>query len=389
MNRVRIVGLGAAALGVAVFAGSQFQALQGGMPPAPDAPQALAMGAPADGAVERPTLMQAGALAGAEQGQAEMPVGAATGIQLAGIDTSGLDPTRMLGEPPLAGAAVLAPPLNAGSVEPGALQVPRILEGLARPEASAPPFAPAESTMTQADMSTVPLDETLEAELNACAVWLVVTPAAGAMLDASVYAPCDRQANVEISHAGLTFDARLGDDGQLLTQIPALAAEGVVEIRFADGRVSTDQTPVTGLADIDRVALQWNAPISVALHAYEFGAQFGEPGHIHAGNPQAPGAQSRGFLTLLGNVDQPGARLAQVYSYPRGTSPRTGQVSLEIEVPVTDASCGQSLQAHAFELYGGAGGQVRAINLEMPACDNAGGYVVLPGVLPDLQIALN
>ena len=409
MKRVRIVAFGAAALGVAVVAGSQFQSLQGGMPPAPGAEQPIAMAGQSVDA-DRLSLVQAGALPAPDQGQPLLPPGvlaAETGVpmpmpgaqptamggqndlQLADLNLNPVAPLQPMGNAPLSGAAVLTPPSGIPPVDLGAQPVPRILEGLARADESAPSFAPVQSTMAQAAVETVPLDSTLEAELNACAVWLVVTPAPGAMLDASIYAPCDRSAQVQVSHAGLTFDAQLGDDGQLLTQIPALSVEGLVEMRFADGRVASDQTPVTDLADIDRIALQWNAPISVALHAYEFGAQYGDPGHIHAGNPQVPGAQGRGFLTLLGDVNRMGSQVAQVYSYPRGQSPLTGQVSLEIEVPVTQLSCGQVLQAHAFELFGGNSGQVRAINLEMPDCENASGYVVLPGVLSDLQIALN
>ncbi len=66
----------------------------------------------------------------------------------------------------------------------------------------APPLRP---SAAPAAAATVPLDPQLQAELNACAVWLVVTPAANAMLETSVYAPCDAGEQVTLSHAGLTF----------------------------------------------------------------------------------------------------------------------------------------------------------------------------------------
>ena len=84
-----------------------------------------------------------------------------------------------------------------------------------------------------------------------------------------------------------------------------------------------------------------------------------------------------------------GSQLAQVYSFPRRAGSQQGQVVLEIEVPVTDASCGAPLQVGAIEVHGTVSAQARQIRLEMPACDGNGGYLVLPGVLAELQIALN
>lgn len=262
-----------------------------------------------------------------------------------------------------------------------------LLEALS-PAAPLPPFAPRPlSAEPQAPVQ--PLDSQLQAELDACAVWLVVTPAPGAMLDLSVYAPCDQGQAVEISHAGLFLDARTGADGQLVMQIPALATEAALTITFADGRTLSDTAIVPDLAQHERVVLQWAAPASLLLHAYEFGANYGDNGHIHAGHPLAPGIQGHGFLTVLGDATIPQARLAQVYSYPVETAGRGGQVTLEIEAPVTEASCGGPLIATAYEMLSGTAAQPRTIRLDMPDCDGTGGYLVLRNVLPDLVVAMN
>ena len=140
---------------------------------------------------------------------------------------------------------------------------------------------------------------------------------------------------------------------------------------------------------IERVVLQWQAPAALQLNAYEFGAGYGDVGHVYAGAPRSAGLTDQGFLTVLGDPGIERAHLAQVYSYPRGETPRNGRVALEIEAPVTDAICGQPLTANTIELHGTASAQVRQIRIDMPACDGQGGYLVLPGVLPELQIALN
>lgn len=444
MNMVRIVALGVGAVGVAVVAASQFQGAQIGdaaqaqlTPAVPSGvmiqQQATALvSTPATSDSARPTLVAAATMAmpsdsAAGQGSVAEPIiaqgatgatapsvplmtdttsAAATpvapglntsipavsspataGAPMTDVATTSLaaatDPV-----PPLGHATVLMPPETPAiaTVPQDALRSPEVLEHLAHGH---------EYNLHLEDGAiiagaTEPLDADLEAELNACAVWLVVTAAPSAMLDVSVYAPCDHDSSVELTHAGLTFDARIGHDNQLVRQIPALSEEGAVTLRMPDGREQTDVVLVPDLAGIDRIALQWTAPAALSLHAYEFGAHFGDAGHIHAGNPQGPGNPSRGFMTVLGDPLQPGARMAQVYSYPTGQSPENGQVTLEIEVPVTDATCGKVVSAHALELNGVRGsGQVRTLNVEMPECDGTGGFVVLPGVLPGLQIALN
>lgn len=421
MNRVRIVAISAVALGAAVVAGTQFQ--QSSSQPAPDVvaqdpDAALAQAQAYARSVVPAAETSLAALGTADQARAAAPSNAAQpaadaatrsvapqmasilpGDQAARPEPPRREPPRPAPAPemqaahaaesasaPVAAASVLPRSELASAESTGTPREGMTREIVERALQPAPPaFPPVDATADEGPVQ--PLDPELEAELNACAVWLVVTAAQDAMLDASVYAPCDQGAQVSISHAGLTFDTHLGADGQLMTQIPALVEDATVTLTFADGRTASDSTSVSDLANVERVVLGWQGPVALALHAYEFGAHFGDTGHVHAGHPLAPGIDGHGFLTVLGDPSIEHAHLAQVYSYPRGESPRTGEVALEIEVPVTDASCGQTLTANSLELHGGAPGQVRAISLDMPACDGAGGYVVLPGVLPELQIA--
>ena len=359
MNRVRIVALAAVALGGAVFAGTQFQK--------PAEPATVA--APAAAVAPVATSEAAGPVTPQPQLASAAPLPSL-------VQPEGQTGMPAAGEPTLLAQASVLPAIEVSS-GPAPVE-----QGL--PDETLRRLASLESTP-----DTPPLDPALQAELDSCAVWLVVTPAPGAMLETSVYAPCDGGAPVTLTHAGLSFDTFLGADGQLMAQVPALSVEGEVTIRFSDGREQGDMTEVTDLDSMTRVVLQWQAPALLVLHAYEFGATYGGAGHVYAGAPRAPGQSDRGFLTVLGDPAIAGAHLAQVYSYPRGEAPRSGGVALEIEVPVTDATCNRSLTAHSIELHGTAPGQVREIRLDMPECDGNGGFVVLPGVLPDLRIALN
>ena len=406
MNRVRVVAVTAVVLGVAVVAGTKFQESQ----------EIAALGA--QNAAVAPavqSLIQSAALVPTEmpgempsEMSSEMPteMSAVTSV----VSPDGLPEVEAVARIPvdrlerLVPDAPQVPTLSTASILPTvdlsaadgdgkpdelrASEAALIDNLLTDPTAPvAPAFAPLRTADAEDALPVAPIDEEMSAELAACAVWLVVTPAPGALLDASVYAPCDRDARVQVSHAGLTFDTQIGADGQLMLMVPALVDDATLNVTFADGRVQSDTTFVPDLIDIERVALQWTGPATLLLHAYEFGAQYGENGHVHAGNPLAPGIEGQGFLTVLGDPVLDNAQMVQVYSFPIGQSSRTGSVTLEIEVPVTDASCGRPLIADSIEMRGNAAARRREIQLEMPACDGTGGFVVLPGVLPDLQIA--
>jgi len=349
MNRVRIVALSAVVVGAAVVVGSRFQQA--------DAPANVAAA---------PVAAAAVASAPTAAGRAA-PSLTALVAPSANPAASNDSPQAAVAQPGLSLASVVPAPAAQTTAIPGPVQTSELLQSLAD--------------------AVPPLDPELQAELAACAVWLVVSPTPGAMLETSVYAPCDGGAAVTLSHAGLRIDLRLAEDGQLLAQIPALTYQASVTLTFADGREHTDQTQVPDLGNIERVVIQWQAPAALTLNAYEFGAGYGDPGHVFPGAPHSPSVTDQGFLTVLGDPEVDGAHLAQIYSYPRGESPRTGRVALEIEVPVIDGTCGHPLIANTIELHGAASAQVRQIRLDMPDCDGEGGYLVLPGVLPELQIA--
>lgn len=358
MNRVRIVAVTAVALGAAVVAVARFQETHT--------------------RVEAPAVVQAAAPVAAAPSLAQLAEGPSAVPATAGLQGASV-------------AGVLSPAAEepaSGSSVASASVLPRIpvLGSAPQPEPVSPRIA---QTLLDPNPAPAlqPLDPQLQAELNACAVWLVATPAADSMLEASIYAPCDNGASVVLSHAGLRIDEQIGADGQLMVLLPALVEEATVSVTFGDGREQSDTTFVPGLSEMERVALQWQGMASLSLHAYEFGAAHGEPGHVYPGSRRADAGH--GFVTALGDPMLGTGNQVQVYSFPRGPSGRSGQVMLEIEIPVTDASCGAHLAVQAIEMHGSASVQVRQINLEMPACDGNGGYVVLPGILPDLQIAMN
>lgn len=365
MNRVRIIALIAATVGVAVAAGTFFQS-------EPAQPAGVAAGAAGSGVVP-----------------AQPPAPPAEGPRaLASITET---PTGLLAASLLPGAVSSADMGAAATPAAPAAENDRGSLSLVPDAAPVNDWSvPAPTRTAEASESPVlEADESLLAEIEDCAVWLVVTPAPGALLEASVFAPCDGGARIGIEHAGLAFAVQLGGDGQLMVNLPALRAEATVSVRFADGRIAQDATEVSDFILYDRLAVNWQGPEVIELNAYEFGSGFGGTGHVHIGNPGRPGQPARGFLTVLGDGELDDPRLAQVYTFPSGISAAAGEIALELEAHIAEVSCGMPLRASLIEVLAGRPPESRSIRFDMPECDGQGGYLVLKNLLSEMTLASN
>lgn len=225
-----------------------------------------------------------------------------------------------------------------------------------------------------------------------CTPTLALTRAPAAMMDLALAAPCNLNARVVIKHAGLTVTGVTDAAGQLKTSLPAMASAAHVTIALPGGVQATADLAVPALADYDRVAVQWQGDDAFQLHAFEFGADYGDAGHVSAATPRTSGyavQASGGFLTALGNGAVLLPMLAEVYTFPTGHSLRSGVVRLTIEAEVTPATCGHDMLGETLEAHAGAPVKIVALTLAMPGCDAAGDYVILNNLLPDVKIARN
>ena len=76
----------------------------------------------------------------------------------------------------------------------------------------------------------------------------------------------------------------------------------------------------------------------------EFGATYGEEGHVwqgSAGSVERAVSGAGGFISMVGADDVDSPMLAQIYTLPRDTLDDAGNVRLTIEAPVTEANCGR------------------------------------------------
>ncbi|AAV93387.2 hypothetical protein KQ247_08910 [Ruegeria pomeroyi] len=216
-----------------------------------------------------------------------------------------------------------------------------------------------------------------------CAIIANAAPAPMASVALDVSAPCYGNQRVTVHHSGLIFTDTTDDAGTLSVTVPALSETAVFVVAFQNGRGAVAMSPVEGLDRIDRVVVQWSGAAGFQLHAREFGAGYGETGHVWSQSTD----QGIGQVIRLGEPDTLEPQLAEIYSYPNGESDTAGTITLSIEAEVTATNCGRDISAQSLELRGAGSLTTHDLDMSMPDCSAAGDFLVLNNLVEDLKIA--
>lgn len=254
----------------------------------------------------------------------------------------------------------LAASAEAEQVPPTPVDAPSEIVPLVPIATGEEPAAPLATPMPPA------AEQAASAAATDCALSMDVAAGPQASIDVILRAPCKPDTRVVLRHGGLAVTARTSATGALFVSLPALDAGGEVSALLSDGTSIAGAAPVA-LAGVRRVLVQWLGEDAFQLHAFENGAAFGAPGHVHAAAPVG-----LGLLRQLGDsgVDLP--MLAEVYTFPAG-SPR---VDIQIEATASPATCGREILGEAIDVDGGRMNRLD-LTLEMPGCDALGDILVL------------
>lgn len=233
---------------------------------------------------------------------------------------------------------------------------------------------------------------TEETELSAlglpCGVSVTAMAMPAAMVALDVMAPCRADASVTINHSGMEIVSSTDALGLLTLDIPAFETPAFFSVTFADGLEETVLVGLPDLRDFDRIGLSWQGDMGLELHAMEFGAAFGEQGHVWQDAPATPNTAvdgDGGFLTLV----ETGNSFVQIYTLPRATLREGDSVRLSIDAPVTQANCTRNVMARTLRAEGGSPIDVTELTFTVPACDAVGDVLVLQNLLDDLRLASN
>lgn len=223
-----------------------------------------------------------------------------------------------------------------------------------------------------------------------CPIEATATPQAAAMIDYKLSAPCFAGAEVVITHEDLMFSEVLSEDGTLIAEIPALAQDATVRAFFTTGETMETSLPIESFHLYDRVLVQWRGATGVQIHAREFGAAYGDAGHVWSGSERDRSAIAEGqggYMNTLGDDTLDGAHIAEVYTFPTALSRMSGAVDLTVETEVTAQNCGRDIRAKAIQFTAGKQVSSQDLTLSVPDCSTIGSFLVLNNLLQDLTVA--
>lgn len=248
-------------------------------------------------------------------------------------------------------------------------------------------------TTVGAPLSVLPPPETsAEPAKPACEVVANARPVAAAMVNLTMAAPCYANERVTVHHNGMIFTQTTSATGTLDVKVPALAEDALFVIAFSNGEGGVAQTKIEDLNDFDRIVLQWKGKTGFEIHALEFGADYGEAGHIWAGamrDVSFAAAGHGGFMTRHGDETAADPLVAEVYTFPRSEIQKTGLVNLSVEAEVNAENCNAEIEAKTLQMHGRAEITSRDLRLSVPDCDAVGSFLVLNNLLEDLKVAGN
>lgn len=262
----------------------------------------------------------------------------------------------------------------------------------ALPEAPDVAALPAEPVVNAA-LEDTPLAEMPSEEATpkfVCDYELTAKPEAAAMVRLTLNSGCMGNRKFTLHHNGIMFTQVTNADGNADFVVPALSENAVFIVAFGNGEGAVANATVSSLEYYDRAVVQWKVGSGMQVHALEYGAGYGEAGHVWAAaarNETTAALGEGGFLTRLGDSDVDNALLAEVYTFPSGTAKRGGDVTLSVEAEITQANCGRDIEAQSIQKTTDGSLKSQDLVLAMPECDSVGDFLVLKNLLNDLKIA--
>lgn len=245
-------------------------------------------------------------------------------------------------------------------------------------------------SLTDDDAVTAPLEPIEPAVVDTCEITMEAQTLPLAMVSLSTHAPCSPSEYVTFHHQGMMFKEMTDAEGRVDLIVPALAEVAFYLMSAEGGKGSATSALVPEFVNVDRAVLQWQGINAVQLHALEFGADYGADGHIWsaaAGELDFVAPSQGGFLVTLGNPDAPQPVMAEVYTFPTGTSQTDGIVALSVEAEITADNCGREVAAQSIQFALGQAPEALDLTMTMPDCGTIGEFLVLKNMFKDLTLA--
>jgi len=225
-----------------------------------------------------------------------------------------------------------------------------------------------------------------------CGITADAQVAPAAMVTLTMSAPCAVNERLTVHHNGMMFTETTDFSGELTVTVPALSEQAVFILALTNGDGAVAQANVPELAQFERTTLQWRGRAGFELHAREFGADYGQDGHVWSGvaqNTEGMIEGDNGYIVRLGDSLALEPLIAEVYTFPSGFSARSGTIDLTVETEVTMENCGLEVEAQSLEKMAGGKMKTQDLILSVPGCDTVGSFLVLNNLVSDMKVASN
>ncbi|MBE0413087.1 hypothetical protein [Yoonia sp.] len=223
-----------------------------------------------------------------------------------------------------------------------------------------------------------------------CAITLTGSTTNAAMVNLDLSAECQRNAYFVLRHQGLVFSAKTDAAGRATLLVPALAADAQFSVSFQNLEVASLIVKVPEAILYDRAVLQWQGDNILQLHALEFGAKVGDPGHIWSATTSAAErimGGEHGYITRLGTADADVPYIAEIYTFPSGLMNRVDEISLNVGIFVRPDNCGRKVNATAIQIVNGRQEMSHDLRIPVPSCAAQGRTLLMPHMFQEVKLA--
>jgi hypothetical protein len=235
---------------------------------------------------------------------------------------------------------------------------------------------------------------------------LSAQPLPGGRSKVSIQSPCRQGQNVSLQYGPIVKQRTLDDKGSAeFVADMFLGSDADTSVLFVDGKQQHLQLAAGDLDQVTKVAIVWNAPVNLDLHAFEYAASQGEPGDVWSGAPRdaiaaaalvTQDGRGHGFMSSTDDGKGIGQK-SEVFTFLQSKQQNRGAIAMALDYetrgsePGGDA-CGSGRYAEvAIEVVvrepGGAINKQDGIISSMPCGKRLSADArYQTGVVPDIRI---
>ena len=162
----------------------------------------------------------------------------------------------------------------------------------------------------------------------------------GGLAQIIIESPCRRSQTVAVHYGAFDLARKFGASGQASFALDLfLGPKASLQLGFADGSTQPVQLPDQDLSTVSKIALIWQAPVDLDLHAIESGGAFGKAGHrwqgaassLDATNAEvAATGHGAGYISTTDDGTHDGSRI-EVYTFVHSPEQDSGAVTMLID----------------------------------------------------------